>query len=123
MSAALNRHCSPRCSVTDRDGQVFREEINSDRLRSLGWAPLVDLETGMRASYADYLRCGARWTQHAGVTGLAAAPAAEAQGSSDGPGAACAATGPDCGAGLCGSQSRAPCRVAAESVVPCVCDR
>lgn len=56
---ALAKHICNSSSNTkfieDRMGQIYKEEISNDRLRSLGWNPLVSFEKGMKLSYQFYL--------------------------------------------------------------------
>eukprot|EP00742_Colponemidia_sp_Colp-10_P000046 GILJ01000052.1.p1 GENE.GILJ01000052.1~~GILJ01000052.1.p1 ORF type:complete len:314 (-),score=40.01 GILJ01000052.1:137-1000(-) len=48
--------------TTDREGQIYSEEIDNSRLKSLGWSPRYNMEEGMRRSYEDYIARGGRWS-------------------------------------------------------------
>jgi len=41
--------------IKDREGQIYKEEIHSKRLQSLGWKPKTLFEEGMKKSYDYYL--------------------------------------------------------------------
>jgi len=45
----------------DREHQTFREEINNDRLTSLGWTCKHSLETGIQDTYRWYIENGAKF--------------------------------------------------------------
>lgn len=52
----------------DRDGQIFKEHIQSNRLKLLGWNANVNFKQGIRKCYAAYLLQGRKWDQNPGVT-------------------------------------------------------
>lgn len=41
--------------IEDRMGQIYKEDISNDRLRSLGWKPLISFDKGMKLSYQFYI--------------------------------------------------------------------
>ena len=49
--------------VTDREGQIYKEEISNSKLKSLGWEPLIDFEKGFQLSYDYYKLKGCKWNQ------------------------------------------------------------
>lgn len=60
LASIMNK--SPRIEyVEDRPGQIYREEISADRLRTMGWSPKTSLETGLAESYRNFLDNGGLW--------------------------------------------------------------
>jgi len=59
---ALTGNDVPLNYVDDRAGQIYKEEISSQRLQSLGWKPKISFEEGMRRSYAYYVQNNHTWS-------------------------------------------------------------
>ena len=47
--------------VEDRDGQIYKEVILSQRLQSMGWRPQIKFYDGMKKSYDYYKNNNNKW--------------------------------------------------------------
>ena len=47
--------------VQDREGQIYKEQISNNRLKSLGWKPLYTTDRGFLLSYEYYKINGNKW--------------------------------------------------------------
>jgi UDP-glucose 4-epimerase len=49
--------------IKDRDGQIYKEDISNQRLRSFGWEPLFNNDKGFELSYDYYKKNGNKWNK------------------------------------------------------------
>jgi len=47
--------------VTDRPGQIYKEDISNKKLRSMGWKCQYTFSDGLKHSYQYYLKNGKKW--------------------------------------------------------------
>lgn len=62
IALALSGNDVPLNYIQDRTGQIYKENISSQRLQSLGWTPTTSFADGMRRSYEFYIKNGNKWT-------------------------------------------------------------